>query len=385
MHLVHAQSDFPTTVTSSLFLAGPTPRASLDPTCGWRDEALDILSDMGYKGTVYLPETKGQVYDSYTNQLDWEVQARQRADALVFWVPRTLDTMPGFTTNIEFGEDMHSGRLFYGRPDGAPKTKYLDLRYEAITGTPPFTDLRTLLDHTLHWLGQGALRTGPEVLVPLHAWQHPGFQSWYARVRGAGHHLDGLTLTGTIGAVHASQTPPFGLLLHPHLRIQGEHRLKTNEVVVIRPDISSVVVLLPTDQDPDVLLVREFRSPAGHLLELPGGSDAHDTTPTDLAAIELLEETGLALSPDRLFALGAQQSTPTLCSHQTHAYLVVATPEEAERLRMRAASGLVMGADGNERITLEIRNTAHETGDLDWATQGILARALMMARHHALL
>ena len=45
---------------------------------------------------------------------------------VVFWVPRDLDTMPGFTTNVEFGLSVASGKhIVLGYPEGAPKMSYL--------------------------------------------------------------------------------------------------------------------------------------------------------------------------------------------------------------------------------------------------------------------
>ena len=34
-----------------------------------------------------------------------------------------IPNMSGFTTNVEFGYWLHSGKVLYGRPDGAPKIK----------------------------------------------------------------------------------------------------------------------------------------------------------------------------------------------------------------------------------------------------------------------
>ena len=43
----------------------------------------------------------------------------------MFWIPRDLEKLPGFTTNIEAGEWLHSGKLVIGAPDEAPKIRYL--------------------------------------------------------------------------------------------------------------------------------------------------------------------------------------------------------------------------------------------------------------------
>jgi hypothetical protein len=57
---------------------------------------------------------------SYLDQVEWEYAGLESCTAVAFWVPRQLPTLPGFTTNVEFGRYVDSGRCVYGRPDGAP-------------------------------------------------------------------------------------------------------------------------------------------------------------------------------------------------------------------------------------------------------------------------
>lgn len=108
----------------SVFLAGPTPR---DPnTKSWRPDFIKDLQDSGFRGAVITPEPKVFVdnYD-YDKQVEWENEGLTKADLIIFWVPRDLDNMPGFTTNIEFGEWMKSGKCVLGYPKTAPKMNYL--------------------------------------------------------------------------------------------------------------------------------------------------------------------------------------------------------------------------------------------------------------------
>ena len=109
-----------------IFLAGPTPRT--DEVVSWRREALTILTELGYEGAVYVPETAdwGWLGD-YDGQVHWEWKALGMAACTLFWVPRNLENMPAFTTNVEFGFmlAMHPGRVVLGSPPGAPKMRYL--------------------------------------------------------------------------------------------------------------------------------------------------------------------------------------------------------------------------------------------------------------------
>lgn len=49
---------------------------------------------------------------------------------IMFWIPRSLPYMPAFTTNVEFGYWLHSGKVIYGRHNDVSKIKYLDWLYK---------------------------------------------------------------------------------------------------------------------------------------------------------------------------------------------------------------------------------------------------------------
>lgn len=116
------------TAGPSIFLAGPTPRAPGTPS--WRREALDMFVGQGFHGSVFVPET---IYwgwhEDWAEQVEWEDGALHLATVILFWVPRDLDTLPGFTTNIEYGRWMDSGKCVLGAPPDAPKTGFM--RYYA--------------------------------------------------------------------------------------------------------------------------------------------------------------------------------------------------------------------------------------------------------------
>lgn len=112
-------------LAKSIFLAGPTPRAA--NVQSWRPQALDILrNDLAFEGTVLVPEAEdGRPHNEYDHQLSWEWEALNQATIVVFWVPRDLETMPAFTTNVEFGFLIASGKVVLGAPVGAKKMGYL--------------------------------------------------------------------------------------------------------------------------------------------------------------------------------------------------------------------------------------------------------------------
>lgn len=121
MKVVHALKPLP----KSIFLAGPTPRDS--SVTSWRHEALRILEALHFKGEVFVPESDDWApHDNYYGQIDWELRALNRASVIAFWIPRDIATMPAFTTNVEYGLYISSGKVVVGWPKEAPKTKYLE-------------------------------------------------------------------------------------------------------------------------------------------------------------------------------------------------------------------------------------------------------------------
>lgn len=111
-------------IEKSIFLAGPTPRDETVPT--WRKDALVLLNNMGFTGTVYVPESDNwRAHGSYNNQVDWEWEALNVATVIAFWIPRDLSDMPAFTTNVEFGLFSMSSKAVLGYPLESPKMNYL--------------------------------------------------------------------------------------------------------------------------------------------------------------------------------------------------------------------------------------------------------------------
>lgn len=100
----------------SVFLAGPTPTAGAVPS--WRPAAIEkIQATCSSPLTVLIPESRGGIRaDSYDDQFRWETAARAQASVVLFWIPRDLKSMPGFTTNVEFGHDVTTGRAVLGCP-----------------------------------------------------------------------------------------------------------------------------------------------------------------------------------------------------------------------------------------------------------------------------
>lgn len=137
----------------SIFLAGPTPRG--ENVISWRTEACQILEEIGFDGVIYVPEySTWKPKEDYVDQAMWEREALTNATVIIFWIPRVLPDMPAFTTNVEFGYWLHSGKVVYGRSDDASKIKYLDWLYKLDYDKEPFNDLKSLLISSLNMANQ---------------------------------------------------------------------------------------------------------------------------------------------------------------------------------------------------------------------------------------
>lgn len=133
-------------VKNSIFLAGPCPRG--DDKWDWRDEAITILKDLGFDGSVMNPTNP--YFDSIdlAKQTQWEWEAMCKASAIVFWIDRS-DEHPAFTTNIELGCWWGKKGVFIGFPKNAPKTAYIE-QGSKMRGVQIYHDLRELLTATVN-------------------------------------------------------------------------------------------------------------------------------------------------------------------------------------------------------------------------------------------
>lgn len=154
MKLIYAREPLVNIQGKSLFLAGPTPRSS-DIT-SWRNDAINLLMSKNTELTVLIPEDRNGIWDESINfeeQIEWEESALKKSDCILFWIPRDLTTLPGFTTNIEFGAWKESGKLVLGFPPNTPKMKYLAY-YAQKLQIPTSTTLSGAIDLSYQKLSQ---------------------------------------------------------------------------------------------------------------------------------------------------------------------------------------------------------------------------------------
>lgn len=380
MQIVYANEAVPVTFNKAIFLAGPTPRSKR--AASWRPEALRLLEGESYDGVVFVPEYRdGKHKSTYIDQVEWEDECLNLADCVLFWVPRELKKMPALTTNTEWGVWQNSGKAVFGAPPEAVKVRYQQ-HYAEKLRVPNFSTLEETVQAALKLVGEGVWRAGGEREVPLYIWRTPHFQNWYSAQLRAGNRLDGARVEWTF-RVGPNKDRIYLWALHVNVYVRSEQRNKVNEVVIARPDISTIVMYRRGDEldDSDIVLIREFRSPAatddGFVWEVPGGSSPKPKeSPLEVAVAECFEETGLPIEPGRIQQHEARQLAATLSSHKAHLFSVEITAEELEYFRSQY--GVAHGAGDSEQTYVEIvkfGDLKRET-KVDWSMLGMISTVL---------
>jgi 8-oxo-dGTP pyrophosphatase MutT (NUDIX family) len=394
MKVVYTGEEMPESFTKSIFLAGPSLRPGQEKEMtSWREDALDILEHKDFDGIVFCPEARGQEFKEgfdYDDQVGWEEKYLNVADCIVFWVPRDISVddkgnlkLPAFTTNVEFGAWADSGKIVYGAPPKADKNNYLK-HYAEEYKVPVAETLTETLDNAIEMLGDGVERSVGERYVPLFIWKLPSFQAWYKAQTDAGNRLDYARLLYSMRPKYKSFV--FVWVLKVSVYVASEDRVKDIEAVIARPDISCVCLYHKATsefwQDTEVVLVKEFRSPAatedGFIRELPGGSAPGKGNDLEIAAEEVHEETGFYLEADRLKSHGARQLAGTFSAHKAHLFSADITEEEMDWFKSQR--DIVHGnIVDSERTFIEVYKVLEllENELVDWTTLGEILSILV--------
>ena len=363
-----------------VFIGGSMPAPGSAAT-SWQSEVIALLQER-WRGeghlAVFVDEPGSCVRDVGADELiDWYGRALDVADVMMFWWPD--DTDPRLmSTNVAAWNDNH--RAVHGTPSGTILGNYL-VKYADTHAISTVTTLADLVGTALDKVGTGARRAAGERDVPLTVWRTDSFQRWYSAQTAAGNTLLGARQVWTFSA-----GPRQGFLLywalHVRMYVRAEGRVKSNEVVISRPDIS-VMALYRRGATLDktiIVLVREFRSsastPDGLVHELPSGSAAAETGVLDQAIREAEEETGLAIDVQRIRVHGSRQLAATVSAHRAHLFAAEITNEQLAWLRANQAAP--HGSGDTERTWPEITTFGELRKQrlVDWATLGMIAEAI---------
>jgi hypothetical protein len=296
---------------------------------------------------------------------------------MMFWWPDDTDPHLMFTS-LAAWNDNH--RAVHGTPSESALRSYL-VRYAGKRAISTASSLADLVNTALDKIGTGARRAAGEREVPLTVWQTDSFQRWYSAQTAAGNTLLGARQVWTFSAGPRQRFLLYWAL-HVRMYVRAEDRVKSNEVVISRPDISVMALYQPgaTIDETIVVLVREFRSPAstpdGLVHELPSGSATAETGALDQAVRETEEETGLTIDVQRIRALGNRQLAATVSAHHAHLFAAEITNEELAWLR--ASQATPHGHGDTERTWPEITTFGELRKHrlVDWATLGMIAEAV---------
>lgn len=378
INLVYAQEEFPKTITKSIFLAGPTTRE--DGITQWRKEAIQLLQNMNYDGTVFIPEIRDGIFNNkYNDQVEWEQKCLDACDCILFWIDREYSE--GLTTNIEWGKYQHSEKIAVGFPKESKHNKYIE--YECNNFQIPIhNNLNELIKFAVDFIGDGAKRTDGECYVPLNIWNTSMFQNWYKSQRDTGNELQFARVNYVFKMPKAKKI--FLWILYVKVYIKEEDRVKENEFVVSRTDISSVVIYKKDYNDilnSDIILIKEFRSPVCNdesmVYEIPGGSSITDKDAFETIISEINEETGLSFDSNRLIFENSRQLMATLSSHKCYLYSIEINEDELTEIKKKENS--VNGVEEDtERTYLKIMKMEDilENNLLDWSNIGHILSVL---------
>lgn len=114
------------TQAGGIFLAGPSLRED-QKGVSWRPDVIRILRMIKIRPVIYVPEYRDGIQPegwTYEKQVEWEVKCLALARTILFWIPRS-EKLPAFTTNIEFGEWLHSDKIVIGWPKEATRMEYI--------------------------------------------------------------------------------------------------------------------------------------------------------------------------------------------------------------------------------------------------------------------
>jgi len=380
MQVIMTKDEFPTTITKSIFLAGPTPRGEVDDKYFWRKQVIKYLEEKNFDGIVFSPDFCGA---SYNEQVDWEDKCLNIADVILFWIPRDLEILPGFTTNVEYGEWMKSGKVVLGCPEDAVKVRYLQSKARKYN-VPICKTLEETIDKCTKYLSDGAIRNNGEIYIPLHLWKHVAFQQWYTNLKNAGNRLDGAKIEWAFKP--QLDRKPFFFIIHANVYITSENRNKINEIVIYRSDISTILAYQKAENlfNYKIVLTKEFRSPvsneAGFVYELPGGSSFKPgKSSLELASDEFAEETSMKIDNySRFIFHQSRQLCATLSSHKANLFSIELTEDEMQHLT--SLKGQTFGVEeDSEKTYVEIRTLREilENELLDWSMMGMIQTILV--------
>ena len=384
--LVYAQEAIPNTITRSVFLAGPSLRPGQEiGNVSWREKALQVLKMLEYDGVVFIPEAKtGNFTDfNYENQIQWETKCLRLADNILLYLNRDMDKeLYGLTSNDEWGQWKESGKCILITEHTADHVRYQEWWANELK-VPLFHDLTNGIKLLIDLQKEGEIRSDGERFVPLEIWNLDQFKSWYTQLKENGNKLQDAKVLKTFRI--PSNNKIFAYSLWVNVFITNENRMKNNEFIISRPDISSCLLYYwrPDPMECEIVLVSEFRSPVnnskGKVFEIPGGSSLKPgIDPKETIIEELEEECGFKADVARLNFVQANQLAATILTHKSHLFAYKLNNYELDILKSN--QNKIFGVESeSERTEIHVVKVKEivDADWIDWANMGMILSILM--------
>ncbi len=224
--------------------------------------------------------------------------------------------------------------------------------------------------------------TKGELDIPMDIWNSQHFIKWYKKLKEAGNHIDGANL---LWSFYVGPNL-FAFVLKVNIYVTAEKRNKTNEFIISRPDISTIIAYYPNKEimDTEIVLIKEFRSTSrtndGFIRDVPGGSCWKEENPKKTIIDELKEETGLKIKDlKRIKIIGSRQINAAFSTHCANVFSIELTKEEMKffykQEREKTMNGLI---EDSEITYIEIHKLREliESNIVDWGTLGMICATL---------
>jgi hypothetical protein len=391
---------FPKEIVNTIFLAGPTgkTRVNLLDRPGWRQNALTILENNSYSGTVFVPEddfndpnfVHHENLDDklYSEQVEWENHCMNISDAIIFNFCRTKTNL-GLTTNIEFGKYLKSRRLFVCVPPESINNEYIIemCKREKIT---IYNTLEECIKACLDYLNPNYRNNG-DIEVPQIIWENKEFKEWHKNQKIHGNDIVKFEIDTIINNDKSSRYAPLWVA-KPWMNVGSHSIKKIDEDLHSRPSVCSILLYSIDTEDiynSRFFLVSEFRcnmnNSSGYICEIPGGSIEEEGNNVENAIRELKEETGIdiltLLKEDnkecKIISLGNKQMSGTYTIYKHIAYSILIPNDIMDKIK-EITNHKVFGLK-NEYTWPKIftLNDILEKDYVDWSNTGVILTTLL--------
>ena len=357
MKIIQAGEAIPNQINKSIFLAGPSLRSHQSHLDQYkqREKAIKILEIYEYDGVVFIPEGKdGNYPENYDTQISQETKCLQMADNILFYINRNIeDELLALTTNDEQGYQKDSGKCFLCTEHGAEHIRYQEQWGEKLKVNLTHS-LSNSLKQIIELQGDGYPRIDGERYIPLEIQNLEQFQTQYKQLKLNNNQLQEAKVLTTYRI--PSNNKIFAYTLQVNVFIKNENRLKNNEFIFSRTDISTCLLYYPRPNilDTEIVLISEFRSPVnnekGKVYEIPGGSSHKDgVDPKQTIIEELEEECGFKPGIDKLQYESSKQLAATILTHKAHLYSYKLDNFELELIKSN--QGKIFGVETDSERT----------------------------------